>query len=44
MTGQTGPAANDLLALAERKDFDGVRGAFREHPPSEVLAAADRAP
>ena len=42
MTGQTGPAANDLLALAERKDFDGVLASFREHPPSEVLAAADQ--
>jgi tetratricopeptide (TPR) repeat protein len=32
----------ELMALAARKDFDGVLARFRQHPPDEVLAVADR--
>ena len=30
------------MRLAEDKDFDGVLARFRDHPPDEVLAVADR--
>jgi tetratricopeptide (TPR) repeat protein len=33
--------ATSLIQLAQAKDFDGVRARFRDHPPDEVLAAAD---
>jgi tetratricopeptide (TPR) repeat protein len=35
-------AVSDLTRLAEEKDFDGVLARYREHPPEEVLAAADQ--
>ena len=34
--------ASDLMQLAEQKNFDGVLAGFRQHPPDEVLAVADR--
>jgi tetratricopeptide (TPR) repeat protein len=39
---QANTATTELMALAERKDFDGVLATFREQPPAEVQAVADQ--
>jgi tetratricopeptide (TPR) repeat protein len=37
----TESTTSDLMALARSKDFEGVLARFSDHPPDEVLAAAD---
>ena len=34
-------ASGELIELAKAKDFDGLLNRFAEHPPGDVLAAAD---